>query len=466
MSTAQAIKAQAAHQDTLLSKSNVVGVGVGFKNAKGATTGELSVVVLVEQKKPLAALSAEDVIPKEIEGMRTDVYEVGFLRAYQLPDPPLPPDPFQPPGNQPPPGSPTPPTLPLQPPNLPEADPRGRFRPIIPDGVSIGHYKVTAGTLGTMVKDRATGDRLILSNNHVLANGNEAQIGDAILQPGAIDGGEMPSDVVAQLERFIPLRFVDDPVTSPNPPTPIPPNPPMPPTNPTNPPLDPNQPPTNPPTGPTNPTNPPPPLPYPDSGGVKPSPQGCASLLGIVAGIVNFVAKVSGAATRMSVTPAASAASTSALNAPVGPRSFPASTANIGAGALVPENRVDCALARPTNPDMFSDEIPHIGIISETKAPTLGMKVRKYGRTSGYTEGTITLLNATVNVGYSTSTGPRTARLVGQVITEPLSQGGDSGSLICDATENKAVGLLFAGSDLATIFTPIDTVLSALNITL
>ncbi len=442
MSTAQAIKAQTIHQDTLLAKSNVVGVGVGFKNAKGATTGELSVVVLVEQKKPLAALAAEDVIPKEVDGMRTDVYEVGFLRAYQLPDPPQPP---------------SDPGTPLQPPGLPEADPRGRFRPIIPDGVSIGHYKVTAGTLGTMVKDRATGDRLILSNNHVLANGNEAQIGDAILQPGAIDGGEMPADVIAQLERFIPLRFVDDPPGL-TPPTPIPPNPPMPPTPPTdpvNPPLNPNPPPIS-----------PPPLPYPDnSGGAKPSPQGCASLLGIVAGIVNLIARLSGAATRMSVTPAASAASP-AHNAPVGPRSFPASTASIGAGALVPENRVDCALARPTNPDMFSGEIPHIGIISETTAPTLGMKVRKYGRTSGYTEGAITLLNATVNVGYSTSAGPRTARLVGQVITEPLSQGGDSGSLIVDTAEAKAVGLLFAGSDLATIFTPIDTVLSALNITL
>ena len=47
-----------------------------------------------------------------------------------------------------------------------------------------------------------------------------------------------------------------------------------------------------------------------------------------------------------------------------------------------------------------------------------------------------------------------------------MSEGGDSGSLIVDATENKAVGLLFAGSTLATIFTPIDLVLSALNITI
>ena len=71
-----------------------------------------------------------------------------------------------------------------------------------------------------------------------------------------------------------------------------------------------------------------------------------------------------------------------------------------------------------------------------------------------------------MNVNYSTVSGPRTARFTGQVITDGMSQGGDSGSLVVDATEARAVGLLFAGSDLATIFTPIDVVLTALNITL
>jgi hypothetical protein len=132
----------------------------------------------------------------------------------------------------------------------------------------------------------------------------------------------------------------------------------------------------------------------------------------------------------------------------------------------VPENRVDCALARPIDPAMFSDDIRQIGLVNETKAPALGMRVRKYGRTTAYTEGNIKLLNATVNVNYSTVSGPRTARFIGQVITDGMSQGGDSGSLIVDTAEAKAVGLLFAGSELATIFTPIDVVLEALNITL
>jgi hypothetical protein len=67
-------------------------------------------------------------------------------------------------------------------------------------------------------------------------------------------------------------------------------------------------------------------------------------------------------------------------------------------------------------------------------------------------------------VGYTTVRGARTGRFTGQVITEAMSQGGDSGSLVVDQTENRAVGLLFAGSSVATIFTPIDRVLDALNV--
>jgi hypothetical protein len=109
---------------------------------------------------------------------------------------------------------------------------------------------------------------------------------------------------------------------------------------------------------------------------------------------------------------------------------------------------------------MFSGEIRGIGLVSGTKGASLGQTVRKSGRTTDFTTGTITLLNATVNVAY----GAKTARFVGQVITTPMSQGGDSGSLIVDGSENKAVGLLYAGSPQATIFNPIIEVLNALQI--
>lgn len=90
---------------------------------------------------------------------------------------------------------------------------RKRRRPLV-IGCSIGHHKITAGTLGCFVKSRATGATLILSNNHVLANENLAAAGDAILQPGKIDNGKNPADLVAKLAKFVKLKptgvnFVD-----------------------------------------------------------------------------------------------------------------------------------------------------------------------------------------------------------------------------------------------------------------
>jgi hypothetical protein len=77
-------------------------------------------------------------------------------------------------------------------------------------GVSVGHIKVTAGTLGCLSVGRGAprNNRLmILSNNHVLANSNNAVYGDSIIQPGRYDGGSHPNDQIAILERFIPIKF-------------------------------------------------------------------------------------------------------------------------------------------------------------------------------------------------------------------------------------------------------------------
>lgn len=80
-----------------------------------------------------------------------------------------------------------------------------RTRPLKP-GLSIGHYRVTAGTLGGFARDRKTNATVILSNNHVLANENRGRRGDPILQPGAYDGGTRDADRVGTLGRFVRLR--------------------------------------------------------------------------------------------------------------------------------------------------------------------------------------------------------------------------------------------------------------------
>jgi hypothetical protein len=71
-------------------------------------------------------------------------------------------------------------------------------------GASVGHVKVTAGTIGAFVR---RGEIVyLLSNNHVLANEDLAAAGDRILQRAAFDGGRQPSERVARLRVWIKLK--------------------------------------------------------------------------------------------------------------------------------------------------------------------------------------------------------------------------------------------------------------------
>lgn len=86
---------------------------------------------------------------------------------------------------------------------------RFRMRPA-PGGCSVGHFRITAGTIGCLSVGRTpprNARLMILSNNHVLANSNNAAFGDCICQPGPADGGRCPADQIAILERFVPINF-------------------------------------------------------------------------------------------------------------------------------------------------------------------------------------------------------------------------------------------------------------------
>ncbi|RMH19245.1 MAG: hypothetical protein D6701_05220 [Gemmatimonadetes bacterium] len=85
------------------------------------------------------------------------------------------------------------------------SNPRLRFPRPVPIGVSTGQPDVTAGTIGARVTD---GERVFaLSNNHVYADRNAANIGDNVLQPGRADGGADPDHAIGTLFDFEPLRF-------------------------------------------------------------------------------------------------------------------------------------------------------------------------------------------------------------------------------------------------------------------
>jgi hypothetical protein len=217
--------------------------------------------------------------------------------------------------------------------------------------------------LGCLV--RRAGEIYILSNNHVLASSNNARLGDAILQPGAVDGGTV-GDQLATLADFVPLAF--------------------------------------------NGTTPPPAAP----------PSGC-SPLGPILG-------------RMGVVP-------------------PAGVLNVAG-----DNKVDCAIARPMNPSLLSPDILNIGVPVGPGTAGLGTPVQKFGRTTGYTRGSILQIDLTASINY----GGRNAVFTGQLMAGAMSQGGDSGSAVLDM-DSHVVGLLFAGSASTTIINPIQMVLTALN---
>lgn len=176
----------------------VQGVAVGEKVVGGQSTGRLAIVVFVNKKKPVAECAV--IVPEMIKGVETDVVETGEFNALKTASA------F---ASQPPSGSlPTPVflTLPEAAASTDVADHRKRHRPVC-CGISIAHKDVTAGTLGSWVRD-SDGNIRGLSNAHVLANTNRGKLGDCILQPGPYDGGKVSKEyVVGTLHKTIPIRM-------------------------------------------------------------------------------------------------------------------------------------------------------------------------------------------------------------------------------------------------------------------
>ena len=324
-----------AHKHRLMGFENVIGVGIGYKMVGGAYTRKKAICVLVKSKKPLSELPSAQAVPSKIGDHHTDVIEVGEIVLLSHIE---------------------------------------KMRPA-PPGCSIGHYLITAGTFGCVVVDRKGGSRLMLSNNHVLANmtdGNDdrAQKGDAIFQPGRYDHGTS-ADLIAHLERWVPIhRDVAAPT---------------------------------------------------------------CPIAKAVESAGNAVMKMMKPNYRMRFLKAMKA-----------------------------ENLVDCALARPVADDLITQEIIDIGVPAGASQAAVGMKVQKSGRTSGLTKGEIIVIGATLKVAMG-DTGDAT--FSDQLVMTSIGEPGDSGSLVLDE-DDRAVGLLAAGSNKATICGSIQNVLNLLDINL
>ncbi|GAA3396577.1 serine protease [Cryptosporangium minutisporangium] len=188
------VETQLTHQDALMGRPNVVGVGLGHKYSGGINTGERAITVLVHRKIDARYLAPKAMVPTELEGVPTDVQEVGLIRA----------------GGGPPPWADRGATASL---GVGPFQLGQRVRPAFA-GVSVGHYRGNAGTLGTGCFDvlpqaADPGRYYILSTNYALADCNAGRTGDPILQPALVDGGRYPADVIGGLVRFVPIQFHD-----------------------------------------------------------------------------------------------------------------------------------------------------------------------------------------------------------------------------------------------------------------
>jgi hypothetical protein len=217
----------------------------------------------------------------------------------------------------------------------------------VPLGVSAGHYLVTAGTIGALVED-ATGQQYALSNNHVFANENTANIGDPILQPGAVDGG--------------------------------------------------------------NPANP-------------------ADLLGTLAAFQPVVTCSSSCS------------------------SAPGNTIDAALAAVAPGT-----VSRTT----ACGWTPSVNAVSAASL-AVGTPVKKCGRSSGETTGTVTAVNVTAIVSFGSSSNA--ARFDGQIATTSIAIAGDSGSLVADSS-GRPLGMVMAGGSGVTFLNPIDAVLQHFGVTI
>lgn len=165
---------------------NVVGIGIGEKIADGKQTGTLAVKFLVRMKYPKTGLQAEHLLPSEIDGVTTDVEEVGLFRRL--------------------PATAAARASKRAATGIP--NPRTKIRPAQP-GCSVGFQDpnnqfLMAGTFGAVVKDK--NGTYVLSNNHVLADENRLPSGAEIFQPGLLDNGKPATDQIAALTRFVALQ--------------------------------------------------------------------------------------------------------------------------------------------------------------------------------------------------------------------------------------------------------------------
>jgi len=149
-------------------------VGKGFIWKNGKMTKQIGIVVGVTNKLAPKDIHPKQFLPESISGIEIDVVDSHEIMALAAPI---------------------------------DYDCQ-QYRPVI-GGCGLGHYLITGGTLGEYRSDWD----LEISNNHVLANQNQASIGDPIMQPAPICSSQQ--NQVATLAGFKKIEFTGSSPTCP-----------------------------------------------------------------------------------------------------------------------------------------------------------------------------------------------------------------------------------------------------------
>lgn len=141
------------------------GIGTGVKIRDGKITNEKCIIVGVKKKKDLSLLTKDEVVPKSVLGVKTDVVEVGDLELMW----------------------------------------RKKHRPM-KVGASCCSEKVTACSFGLPIYDE-NGDPYVLMNRHCIAP-KGYKIGDLIVNPSPVDG--KPERIGVLTEIIYPKQLTDN----------------------------------------------------------------------------------------------------------------------------------------------------------------------------------------------------------------------------------------------------------------
>ncbi|MEP7253780.1 MAG: hypothetical protein ABI683_15410 [Ginsengibacter sp.] len=186
-SVEEVVEIKQSVEKEIMSMKGVTGIDVGYKYKNGRRTSEVSIRVHVAKK--MKTVPKGQSIPKEIEGVSTDVLQDVFEPQW----------------------------LKVKEDEVIAFADVASYSPLI-GGISIGPDRVIGGyvyvgTLGAPVIDKTNNKTVMLSNFHVMCVDTNWSVGDIMDQPGRVDGGTI-ANRVGTLKRSSLSAHVDGAISA------------------------------------------------------------------------------------------------------------------------------------------------------------------------------------------------------------------------------------------------------------